>query len=33
MQGVLRAYTGRVTNQNQGTAPATSADRVFTIVI
>jgi hypothetical protein len=33
MQGVLRAYTGRLTNQNQGMALATSADRIFTTVI
>jgi len=33
MQGVLRVYTGRLTNQNQGTAPVTSADRIFTTVI
>jgi len=33
MQGVLRVYTGRMTNQNQRTAPVTSADCIFTIVI
>jgi hypothetical protein len=32
MQGFLGAYTGRLTNQNQGTALATSADRIFTTV-